>query len=211
MKKCCIGLVLCSIVLFSAPRVHAQATELMQLALNIEKLSQFKKILSQLYDGYKILHEGYNRVKDIADGNFKLHQAFLDGLYAVNPGIKKYRRVADIISCQLKLVSEYKSALAMFRKANLFSDDDLRYFEAVYKGLFNKSISNLDELLMVITANQTRMSDDERLAIIDRVFSSMEEKLVFLRQFNSSTQVLAMQKLREKTELQSLKQLYEIK
>jgi hypothetical protein len=39
--------------------VKAQATELAQLALNIEKLAQFKQILADLKKGYEILSGGY--------------------------------------------------------------------------------------------------------------------------------------------------------
>ena len=69
--------------------------------------------------------------------------------------------------------------------------------EDVYKNLFNKSLQNLDEFGMVLTAGKLRMSDDERIAAIDRIYKDISDKLVFLRSFNNEGSVLAVQRGRE--------------
>ena len=69
--------------------------------------------------------------------------------------------------------------------------------EDVYKNLFNKSLQNLDELSIVITAGKLRMSDDERIAAIDRIYKDISDKLIFLRSFNNEGSVLAVQRGRE--------------
>src|SRR5450432_7388 len=88
-------------------RAHAQAQELEELALDIQKLSALKSILKEMYDGYKILTTGYNTIKDITQGNFSMHKLFLDGLLSVSPTVKKYTRIVDIISGEQTLVTEY--------------------------------------------------------------------------------------------------------
>src|SRR5699024_5396778 len=99
MKKIFFVLLL---LIASAPiqPVSAQAAELQQLVLDIEKLSQLKKILTDMTTGYDIVSKGYGTVKDLTEGNFNLHEAFLNGLFIVNPRLRKYRRVADIIRYQ---------------------------------------------------------------------------------------------------------------
>ena len=82
--------------------LSAQSHEAQQLLLNWEKLTQFKKILQDMYDGYKIIHKGYTTIRDISSGNFNLHKGFLDALMEVSPVVKKYKRIADIISYQLQ-------------------------------------------------------------------------------------------------------------
>lgn len=210
MKRWMIACSFLAIGIFFPHRSAAQAEELAQLALNIEKLSELKKILTNMYQGYTILTNGYNRVRDIANDNYNLHQVFLDGLYLVSPAVRNYRRVGDIISYQAKLVSEYRSAFARFKTSGKFSEEDLAYLESVYNGLLNESASNLEELLIIITAGQARMSDDERLEGIDRIFKSVEDKLIFIRGFNQSTQIYAMQKGKEKSAVSSLRKLFEL-
>jgi len=84
--------------------LYTQSTEAQQLILNIEKLAQLKKILSNMKKGYEIVSSGYNGIKDISKGNFNLHDAFLNALLQVNPTVRKYKRVADIITCQFEIV-----------------------------------------------------------------------------------------------------------
>ena len=189
----------------------AQSQEAQQLLLNVEKLAQLKSILNNMYKGYKILTQGYNTIKDISQGNFKLHEGFLDGLLAVSPAVRNYKRVADIIRYQQKIMQEHKKAFTFFKGTGRFSPEELSYMGKVYSNLFQQSLKNLDELIMVITASNLRMSDDERLQAIDRIFVDVEDKLTFLRAFNSSTKLLAVQRMQEQSEVDLLKQLHDVK
>lgn len=189
----------------------AQSAEIQQLLLNVEKLAQFKQILTDLKKGYQILSTGYSTMKDLSEGNFNLHKTFLDGLMEVSPAVMKYKRVADIISDQLSLVKEYKNAFNRFKQDKNFDGDEINYLGNVYRNLFEQSLRNLDELATVITANKLRMSDDERLTAIDGVYNDMQEKLMFLRQFNKNTTVLAIQRARDKKDMATIKNLYGLK
>lgn len=197
-------------LMMSYQSVYSQSDEAQQLLLDVEKLTQLKQILKDLYKGYEVVSRGYNTIKDISQGNFNLHKAFLDKLMEVSPAVKKYKRIVDIIAAQGMLVKEYKNAFNRFKKSNLFNVKEIEYMGNVYKNLFDKSLQSLDELLMVITANQLRMSDDERFAAIDRIFNDMQDKLSFLRNFNRSTTVMAMQRGKETIETKVSKQLYGI-
>ena len=195
MKSLIIFLLLT--IQISSNALFAQSTEAQQLLLNVEKLAQLKKILSNMKKGYEIVSTGYNTIKDISKGNFNLHDAFLNALLQVSPTVRKYKRVADIITCQSQIVKEYKSAFNRFKSTNLFNSSEITYMEDVYKNLFNKSLQNLDELSIVITAGKLRMSDDERIAAIDRIYKDISDKLVFLRGFNNESSVLAVQRGKE--------------
>ncbi|MBB6271854.1 hypothetical protein HDF26_002311 [Pedobacter cryoconitis] len=195
-------------ILFSGYKTSAQSTEVQQLLLNVEKLSQLKNILEDAKKGYTVLSTGYNAVRDISSGNFSLHEFFLDGLMLVNPEIKKYRKVLDIINYQKQLIWEYKSAFAKFSAGGNFSASELGYLGRVYKNLFKQSLDNLDELLTVITAAKLRMSDQERLVAIDRIFSNVQDKLLFLRSFNSQGLQLSAARERERAELGHIMDLY---
>jgi hypothetical protein len=63
---------------------------------------------------------------------------------------------------------------------------------------------------MIVTANKLRMSDDERIQSIDRIYFDIENKLSFLRYFNNSTQVLVVQRAKENSEVGAMKKLYEV-
>lgn len=198
------------IAMLVSSTTSAQSQEMQQLLLNIEKLAQFKQILKDMKKGYQILNGGYNTIKDLSQGNFSLHQTFLDGLIQVSPTVKKYKRVGEIVNYQMLLVKEYKEALKRFKNSSLFNDKEIRYIEKVYANLFKQSLRNLDELTTVLTTNKLRMSDDERLESIDRIYAEMQDKLMFLRNFNVGTSVLSAQRYKEHNDVNSLRDLHKV-
>ncbi len=206
MKKIIIIFIILSIG--TSLRVNAQANEIQQLLLNVEKLSQLKKILSDMKKGYQILNTGYNTIEDLSKGNFNLHKKFLDGLLQVSPEVRKYKKIADIANYQIVLVKEYKIAIARFKQDGNFSTEELAYLARVYDKLFGQSVNNLTDLTTIITANKLRMSDDERLEAIDNIYLDMQEKLLFLRHFNNNVTILAIQRVRDKNDALSTEEMY---
>jgi len=185
------------LTLASPVKLHAQTAEVTQLILNIEKLNELRKILKELKAGYDILFKGYTLIRDLSKSNFNLHQAFLDGLLEVSPGVKNYQRIKDIIALQLALLKEYQGAQRQFSGSDYLNPDEQKYLESVYGRLIARSVKNLDALTDALTAKKMRMSDDERLKSVDSIYEDMQESLVFLRQFNASTSVLALQRKKE--------------
>lgn len=196
------------LMVFSSVHVHAQSQEAQQLILNWEKLTQFKKILQNMYDGYKVLHKGYTTIKDISEGNFSLHKTFLDALMEVSPAVKKYKRVSDIINYQMMIVKEYREAFNQFKQEKNFTPEEIEYLGKVYVNLFKESLESLDELLVVITSGRLRMSDDERLLAIDKIYAGVEDQFSFLKEFNGNTAMLALQRNAEKTDINLSKKIY---
>ncbi|MFC3559495.1 TerB family tellurite resistance protein [Pedobacter jamesrossensis] len=201
-----VGLLLAFCLPFSS---NAQSTEIQQLLLNVEKLSQFKNILSDMKNGYQILNTGYNAVKNISQGNFNLHEVFIDGLMLVSPEVRKYHKVADIITYQKDIVSEYKTAFNRFKASGTFSEQEITYLSKVYGQLFDQSINNLNALMNVVTSSKLRMSDDERLQAIDKIFIDTQDKLSFLRDFNQQASMLNLQRQKEKNDIQTLQKIYQ--
>lgn len=201
-----------TVLLFCMPfPVKAQSAEIQQLILNIEKLSQFKKILSDMKKGYDILSGGYMAVKDMSEGNFSLHKTFLDALMQVSPIVKNYKRVGDIIDYQFTLMRESKKGIDNIIKNESFSTQEIQYFEKVYSNLSSESLRNLDELTFIITADKLRMSDDERLEAIDKIYEDMQQKVHFLRDFNGSISFLALQRSKEANDVTAVRNSYQFK
>jgi hypothetical protein len=194
--------------LCAASSSQAQSFEIQQLALDISKLAQLKTILSDLYKGYQILSAGYTAIKKISEGNFNLHQGFLNALLGVSPAVRNYARIGDIIQYQLRLVSEYKTAYQRFQGSRQFTPDELVYMGQVYGNLFNESLKDITNLIHVITAGAMRMSDAERLHAIDGIYDQSLDKYLFLRSFNSSASVLAAQRAAEASDAQTIQNLY---
>ena len=208
MKRVTIILIF-AIMAGCVPAKAQSITQLIeQIILDGEKLAAMKSVLQDMYNAYQIIDSGYKNIKNIVQGNFNLHKAFLDGLLAVNPDVAKYVHVADIISTEATIVTEYKAAYSKFSGSRLFTAQELSYMSNQYSTLFKRSLNSVDELTMVITADQLRMSDAERLAAIDRIYRDITADLNFLRLFNNGTSVQGIQRAKEANDVNALKMLY---
>lgn len=210
MKKVIMGFLFALFVAIQIP-ARAQSNEVIQLLLNVEKLSQLKQILSDLKKGYKIVSKGYGAIKDLSEGNFSLHKVFLDGLMEASPTVKRYYKVAAIVEFQVLLLKENKAALTRFRQTNMLNPHELGYIANVYENLITQSLRNVEEMVNVVTSGKLQMSDDERLKAIDEIYLEMEDKVNFLRSFNANTSVLTIQRKHEFDEVSRSKAVSDVK
>lgn len=199
--------ILLALLLFTAG-AKAQTTDMVQLILDIEKLTQLKGILADMKTGYDLTSGGYNQVKSIAKGNFNLHQAFLNGLLAISPAVAKYGRVADIVLEQGYIVTEYTRTFNQVKQSGRFSADEIAYLGNVYTTLLQQSLLNLSRLADILTAGKLRMSDDERLQAIDHIYADTDDKLTFLRHFDQRATILAVQRQNYLNDISSIQKLY---
>jgi hypothetical protein len=206
--RSCIVLAVVLLTTTTATRSRAQSSDLIQLMLDIEKLTQLKGILTDMKTGYEIINGGYNQVKQIASGNFSIHSVFLNGLLAVNPEIAKYGRVGDIVLDQAAIVNEYQRYYRQFKSGGNFNSGEIGYMANVYGQLLRQSFSNLDQLTTVLAAGRLRMSDDERIKAIDRIYADTSDQLQFLRHFNRQANVLALQRQKEQHGITVTQKLY---
>jgi hypothetical protein len=192
----------------SVSQTQAQSYELQQLILDVEKLMQFKQILADMKTGYEILSQGYEAVKDISAGNFTLHRVFLDGLLKVSPTVQQYDKIALIVSMQVDMVKEYKAAWKQCTGSQLLNEGELDYINQVFKNLLDRSAENIEDLTTVLTAGKLRMSDDERLAAIDRIYEEVQNQLQFLRVFHNQNSVLLLLRTKDMNDARGIKKMY---
>jgi hypothetical protein len=191
-------------------RSQSLVDDIQQLLMDYQKLAQEKKILTDMYTGYKIVSQGYGQIKSIARGNFTLHQTFLNSLLAVSPAVRNYYKVISIINNEAELVREYQSAQHYFQSGGHFTAAELDYFSTLYGNLLTGSLQNLDELEAVMSPGTLRMSDAERLGAIDRIDGDMTTRLNFLRAFNDDAAIQAGRRGIEQNDAAAMLSLYGI-
>src|SRR5580698_6658254 len=145
MKTILLPLILFLNCIFSE-KTSAQSFDVQQLTLDYQKLTELKDILQDMYKGYQILETGYENIRSIAQGNFNLHKAFLDALLAINPSVKNYQRVTNIINFQTEIISEYKSSYNKFKQDKNFNPDEITYLGNVYNNLITATANNITNL-----------------------------------------------------------------
>jgi len=191
-------------------RAQSVSDDTEQLLLDVQKLSQLKQILAEMEQAYTITHAGYESIKSLSQGTFSLHQAFLDGLLAVNPSVASYWKVADIINKEAALVKEAQSGNSYLKGTGQFNSVELGSFLTRYNNLIQGSLNDVTELVMVITAGTLRMSDAERLAAIDRIDGNATRQLGMTYSFNNDAALQAMQRAKEQQDIGTVQGLYGI-
>ena len=177
----------------------------------IERIALLQVYLGELKKGYNIVKDGLNTVNDIKRGEFSLHKGYFNSLKTVNPKIKKYSRVFDIMACHQKMLNEYKKVFERAKSSRQFSAHELATLKSIYSNLMDENAKDLDHLLSIITDQRLEMKDSERLEQIDQLYLSVLDRYQFLKSFNSETEILALQRKKEQKDLQISGKLFNIK
>ena len=187
-----------------------------QIQYLLDQIAANKVSIDYLEKGYGIAKTGLNTIQNIKKGDFNLHRDFFGSLEIVNPKIKTYTRVADIIAYQVRIVKNISTTIKNLKESGQFNVDELDYSKAVFENLLDECVKNVDELYLVITSGDLqsdsyRMSDDERIKRIDQLYTDMQDKYSFCQSFSEERSVLAMQRLGEQLEIKFSKQLNNVK
>lgn len=177
------------------------------IATMAEQLAKLQLYLQELKQGYAIVQQGLTTIGDIKKGDFDLHSLFFNSLKDVNPAIKNWGKVADILAMQVQLVFGCGSSLQQAASSGNFTSSDLQYLAAVYSNLKTLTEKDIDELTSLLSDGDWQMTDDDRMARIDHLYKQVSDKYSFLRTFSSRVMAESNQRTQQRTNLQDLKKL----
>ena len=131
-------------------------------------------------------------------------------MLAVSPAVRNYSRIVEIIDAETHIVTEYQASYSRISSGGHFTTAELAYISKVYATLFAKSLTCIDELTMVVTAGELRMSDAERLKAIDDIHTDITGQLGMLRSFDMNSSMQELQRARTAADITTLKNIYGI-
>lgn len=199
------------LLLLLTSRGYGQSVEIQQLLVNIEKLAQQKASYQTMVNGYKTLAHGYQQVSELTKGNFLLHKDYLDGLLAVSPSVRQYGRIQAMMQKHARLVDTYQINLLQLQSGRLLKASELQQFKIEAAALVRLSSSAIDEMIEVLTPGRMRMSDEERISMINRLDQEVQSLFNQLQVIAKTYRNLFDQRLLRKKELHSMKLLHGIK
>ena len=187
---------------------NQKATQKKYLLLQIAALKVYAGYLSK---GYSIVKNGLNTIKDIKHSDFNLHNDYFTSLVTVNPKVRQYKKVAEIIAIQISIAKQSGKAIKNFRGNQHFTSAEINYLQNVFGNLLSECSKNLDELFSLITNGNLQMKDDERIQAIDRLYADMQDKQQFARSFCNSAAGLSVQRSNEANDIIISKKLNGLK
>jgi hypothetical protein len=200
----------------------AQITEIISIVRTaIKKVIEaadleVQKIQNQtiwLQDAQKTLENTMSELQlnDITDWVQKIKDLYSDyyqELWEVKQIISDYDKVKTIVQTQERILSEYNKAYSLFQQDKHFTASELSYMGQVYSGIIDESLKNLDQLLLVVNAFVTQMSDEKRLDIINSAARGMQKNYNDLKLFDNQNIQLSIQRSGGSADLETVKKLY---
>jgi hypothetical protein len=204
--------------LFAAIATTTQAQNLAELTKQkktqkkylIEQIVALQLYISYVKKGYSIAKEGLNTISSFKRGEFNLHTDYFNSLKNVNPKIKGYAKIADIIAMQVSIVQNCIRLRRQVRESGVFNDLELDYIGRVLSRMLADCENTLDELITVTKDGNLEMKDNERLERIDNLYKDMIVKYTFSQSFSNETMVLSASRIKENNDVQTSRALYGI-
>ncbi len=171
----------------------------------VQQIVALKVYLGYLKKGYDIAQKGWTTVENIKNGNFNLDRDFFRSLKNVNPAIKNSAKAADIIAFQYYIIRDFRRVYNFCENNKNFTPEEIRYIAKVHTNMLFLCDASISELLNIIQADKTEMTDDERIMRIDRIYEDMSDKCAFVKAFGNDATALSMEREKEAHEIELLK------
>ncbi|KGO85882.1 hypothetical protein Q765_13685 [Flavobacterium rivuli WB 3.3-2 = DSM 21788] len=202
MKKLLIYCLLTGLLSGSLQAQNKQAKVL------LEQIAALHIYIGYVQDGYSTVKNGLDVIGDFKRGELNLHAGYFSSLRMVNPAVKEYIKVAEIIALQAKILQSSNNTRNLLQQdADLFNGNELAYVGKVYDKLLEDCERILNDLEPVVTDGQLEMKDDERMERIDMLHANMTDNYIFCKRFGNSTKVLAVSRIKEEMDIQNARAL----
>ncbi|MNK11811.1 hypothetical protein D3C87_298600 [compost metagenome] len=171
----------------------------------LQQIAALKVYIDYAQKGYKIAQQGLNFIGDMKDGGFNLHNAFFNSLKSINPEIRKYYKVTEIISIQGDILKSCAETRKQLNKGGMLRSEELDYINRSFGRMLDNCVQLVDELITLTTANRLELKDDERIKRIDGIHEQMQDNYRFARGFGDEAKVLSASRQQEYNGLQTIK------
>jgi len=204
MKK----LVIIQVMFLIRFSVFGQVQELEQLKINLEKLVQLKLMLAQAKQGYQTLVNGYNTLRDVTKENFELHKKQLDLLLVVSNKVRSSSAIQQSLKNYGCIEQEVQSWMQLSRSLGLFTAKELDGMNKEFLLMIEQGKEDKQTLSCVLSNGTLRMSDAERLSLIEMISSNSDEYLASVRQKIKGQTAIAVARAQVKKDRDAIRRLY---
>jgi len=216
MKKTRFTLCLAALCLLGKPAAHAQAvvsapilegTNFIQTGLQATLKALNTKANSLADDGVveQVLTKGFT------EKNMLLAKDWYDGLLAISHTIKTYRRVQHLFERQTAIITIYSNYIGQFKADPNLSPAQVGGIARGYTTLIQESASYLDDLSAIVSPAKSKMTDAERMELIDALDDKVTHQYELVSYFTRRNMAISTQQGQAAKDAQTLKTLYGLK
>jgi hypothetical protein len=197
MKKTALLLLLTGLL---NGNIYGQAK---QRKILLKQIIALKMYMGYAQKGYSIAKSGLNTIGNFKRGELVVHTDYFNSLKIINPSVKDYFRVIQIIELQVKISVKYRSILKQVQQEDLFHGDEIAYIKRVLDRLIKNSDAILTELTLVFTQGKLEMKEDERISKIDILYQDMLDSYLFCESFSNQTGIMSLSRRTHSKEIKT--------
>ena len=213
MKKTQFMLCLATLCLFGKPAAHAQAvvsapilegTNFIQTGLQATLKALNTKANALANDGVveQVLTKGFT------EKNMLMAKNWYDGLLAISNTIKTYRRVQHIFERQTAIITIYSNYIGQFKADPNLNPTQVAGIVRGYTVLIKESGSYLDDLSAIVSPAKSKMTDAERMELIDVLDDKVTHQYDLVNYFTRRNMAISNQQSQATKDAATLKKLY---
>ncbi len=177
----------------------------------VKQIGALRLYAGYLKGGIKVAQNGLEFIGDIKNGDLGQHRSYIGSLSEINPVVSKSGIITSILSNQLNMIWLSKKTKKQAIECKSFTISELDYIKQVFSNLLNECVHIIEQLVLVTSAKNATMKDDERIKFIQKLNADIEDKYLFTRHFSEHLNLLALNRQHEYGEIQFGKALYGLK
>lgn len=177
----------------------------------IQQIAALQVYLGYLNKGYSILQKSLTTISDLKNGELNLHTDYFSSLKNVNPEIKNYMKLAQIIALQRTIIQNYKRTYTDIKKSSAFNTNEINYIYRVLNRLLDDCSGVIDELITLTADGELELTDEKRLKRIDELYGRMQDNYSFMKSFRNETILLAAAQKQDENDIRTSRTLNGLK
>lgn len=181
-----------------------------KIKIMIEQVAEYETSLKELKNGYATTQHGLSTIHDLKNGTYALHAGYISSLSQVAPAVRNNPKIKGTADLVQQIISTFDRAVSWQNDKAVLTSDELADMKNIYSHLLHECNKDLDELSLVTTNGEMQMTDEERIHRIDSIYADMQSKYKFSCSFTANAYALANNRIKDNSNRQALKKLYNI-
>jgi hypothetical protein len=180
-----------------------------QLQLDGQQLAALQAYTGALESGYRIVENGISDMGAAKGGEYGLHQGYFASLAAVNPSVMGMPEVQEILTVQEAIVISLSGALDRWQSARELTSGELDALTGLYETINQQGQQVIKSLTDLVTADRLTMTDDQRIAGIQRLDMETKQEYGQVQDIVAQTDLIVQQRQEEQGDGNAIGQFYQ--
>lgn len=179
-------------------------TQKKYLLAQIAALETYRQAIAK---GYSIAKSGLSLAAQLKDGDFLQHRLYFSSMEMVSTRVKSYSRVLAIAALEDKAGSLLQRLMVAKELDKALNTGEIEALLQFKSATVSQQRKDLETLQLLVSNGSVKMTDDERISNIDRLYNEVRKKFSQVLHFTRDVQALIGSRRKSTADANTLKRL----